>query len=167
MGLDADVGIAAHELKVKYPILGSFTYILAIFPLLIKRRPLEFKVKMEDKEFKVKSLLTAVMNGQFYGGGFTPTPMASIQDGYLDLCIIQDTNLLRILTLLPRYKKGEHIFEDIVTFYKVKQFNLLSEREISTQCDGEVYPEIEIDFKIVEKGLRLRVPKRSLLEEAK
>lgn len=167
MGLDADIGILAHELKVKYPMLGSFTYVLAIFPLLIKRKPLNFTVTMEYQTLKVKSLLTAVMNGQFYGGGFTPTPMASIQDGYLDLCIIQDTNLLRILTLLPKYKAGKHIFEDIVSFYKVKQFNLLSEREISTQCDGEVYPEIEINFKIVEKGLRLRVPKRSLLEEAK
>lgn len=167
MGLDADIGIAAHELKLKYPFLGSLTYIIAIFPLLIKRQPLNFRVRLENKEFKEKLLLTAVMNGQFYGGGFTPTPMASIQDGYLDLCIIKDTNLLRILTLLPRYKKGKHIFEDIVSFYKVKQFNLVSEREISTQCDGEVYFETEINFKIIEKGLKLRVPKRSLLEEAK
>ena len=166
MGLDADIGILAHEWKMKYPFLGSFSYIIAIFPLLIHRKPLEFTVRMDDKTFKVKYLLTAVMNGQFYGGGFIPTPMASIQDGYLDLCIIQDTNLLRILTLLPRYKKGLHINEDIVSFYKVKKFNLVSEREISTQCDGEVYPEIEIDFRIVEKGLRLRVPKESLLEEA-
>lgn len=167
MGFDADVGIAAHDLKEKYPFLKSFSYVIAIFPLLIKRKPLKFTITFEDKVLKVQSLLTAVMNGQYYGGGFTPTPMASIQDGYLDLCVINDTGLFRIISLLPKYKKGKHIHEDIVKFYKVKQFHLLSERMINTQCDGEVYPEIEIEFKVVEKGLRIRVPKRSLLEEAK
>jgi len=167
MGFDADVGILAHDLKIKYPFLRSFTYVLAIFPLLVKRKPLKFTITFEDKVLKVQSLLTAVMNGQFYGGGFTPTPMASIQDGYLDLCVINDTGLLRILSLLPKYKVGKHILEDIVSFYKVKQFHLSSERTINTQCDGEVYPEIEIEFKIIEKGLKLRVPKRSLLEETK
>jgi len=71
------------------------------------------------------------------------------------------------LTLLPKYKVGKHILEDIVTFYKVKQFHLSSEKTINTQCDGEVYPEIDIEFKIIEKGLKLRVPKRSLLEGIK
>lgn len=167
MGLDADIGILAHELKVKYPFIKSLSYVLAIFPLLLKRKPLKFTITFEDKVLHVQSLLTAVMNGQNYGGGFTPTPMASIQDGYLDLCVINDTGLLRILTLLPKYKVGKHIQEDIVKFYKVKQFHLLSEETINTQCDGEVYPEKEIEFRIMEKGLRLRVPKRSLLEEAK
>lgn len=167
MGLDADIGILAHELKVKYPFIKSLSYVLAIFPLLLKRKPLKFTITFEDKVLHIQSLLTAVMNGQNYGGGFTPTPMASIQDGYLDLCVINDTGLLRILTLLPKYKVGKHIHEDIVKFYKVKQFHLLSEETINTQCDGEVYPEKEIEFRIMEKGLRLRVPKRSLLEEAK
>lgn len=167
MGLDADIGILAHELKVKYPFIKSLSYVFAIFPLLLKRKPLKFTITFEDKVLHVQSLLTAVMNGQNYGGGFTPTPMASIQDGYLDLCVINDTGLARILTLLPKYKVGKHIHEDIVTFYKVKHFHLLSEETINTQCDGEVYPEKEIEFKIMEKGLRLRVPKRSLLEEAK
>ncbi len=167
MGLDADVGILAHELKEKYPLLKSLSYVLAIFPLLIKRKPLRFTITFEDEVIHVQSLLTAVMNGRYYGGGFTPTPMASIQDGYLDLCVIKDTSLGRILTLLPKYKNGQHIYDDIVHFYKVKHFHLLSERVINTQCDGEVYPEIEIEFRIIEKGLRLRVPKRSLLEEIK
>jgi len=69
------------------------------------------------------------------------------------------------LTLLPKFKVGKHIHEDIVSFYNVKELKLSSAETINTQCDGEVYPEQHIDFKLVERGLKLRVPQRSNLKE--
>ena len=62
---------------------------------------MKMHLKFNDEDLEVESLLVAIMNGRYYGGGFNPTPMASIQDGELDLCVIRNTNLLRILTLLP------------------------------------------------------------------
>ena len=165
MGFDADIGIFAHQIKTKYPFMMSLSYVIATISLLMKRKPMKMHLVFDGHDFEVESLLTAIMNGRFYGGGFNPTPMASIQDGYLDLCVIKDTNLLRILTLLPKYKAGKHIHEDIVQFFKIKTLKLSSAETINTQCDGEVYPEQTIEFKLVERGLTLRVPKRSQLKE--
>ena len=50
-------------------------------------------------------------------------------------------------------------------FYKIKALYLESAETINTQCDGEVYPEQTIEFKLVECGLKLRVPQRSQLKE--
>ncbi len=165
MGFDADIGIYAHAIKMKYPFLSGLSYVIAIIALLVKRKPMRMRLRFNDEVLEVESLLVAIMNGRFYGGGFNPTPMASIQDGTLDLCVIRNTNLLRILTLLPKFKVGKHIHEDIVSFYNVKELKLSSAETINTQCDGEVYPEQHIDFKLVERGLKLRVPQRSNLKE--
>ena len=165
MGFDADIGIYAHAIKMKYPFLSGLSYVIATIALLVKRKPMKMHLKFNDVDLEVESLLVAIMNGRFYGGGFNPTPMASIQDGELDLCVIRNTNLLRILTLLPKFKVGKHIHVDIVKFYKIKALNLESAETINTQCDGEVYPEQTIEFKLVERGLKLRVPQRSQLKE--
>ena len=165
MGFDADIGIYAHAIKMKYPFLSGLSYVIATIALLIKRKPMKMHLIFNDEDIEVECLLVAIMNGRFYGGGFNPTPMASIQDGSLDLCVIRNTNLLRILSLLPKFKVGKHIHEDIVTFYKVKALKLSSAEIINTQCDGEVYPEQHINFKLVEQALKLRVPQRSQLKE--
>lgn len=165
MGFDADIGIYAHEIKTKHPILTSLSYVIATIALLVKRKPMKMHLAFNEEDFEVECLLVAIMNGRFYGGGFNPTPMASIQDGSLDLCVIRNTNLFRILTLLPKFKVGKHIHEDIVSFYKIKALTLSSAETINTQCDGEVYPAQHMEFKLMERGLKLRVPKRSQLKE--
>ncbi len=164
MGFDADIGIMADRLKKKYPVLTPFVYALATFSMLLKRQNRPLVLNFGKQKLETNSLMVAVMNGQFYGGGFVPTPMASIQDGELDVCVVENTFLLNVLRLLPKYMKGTHTKERVVRFYKVKEMRLEGVFEMNAQTDGEGMLAQKIDFAIVSKGLRLRVPQVSTLQ---
>lgn len=165
MGFDADVGIMAHEIKVKRPYISKLSYMLAAFKILAKRETMMIELDFGDSKIQGDFLILAVMNGRYYGNGFTPTPKATIQDGYLDICLVENTNILNILRLIPLYMMGKHTKEKIVSFYKVKTLKLHAQRSVATQFDGEVIYRTDSEFSLVEKGLKLRVPKSSSLKE--
>ena len=166
MGFDADVGVEANRLARFKWLPSKLVYLSAVFKILAKRSPKELVIDMNQTTLKTKALIVAVMNGQFYGGGFLPTPMASIQDGQLDVCVIQDTDLKNILRLLPKYMKGTHVKEPIVQFYKTEAIRIQCSEKVNIQTDGEVTQNTILDVRIEKRALKMRVPKHSLLEES-
>lgn len=166
LGFDADVGVEANRIARFKWIPSKLVYLTAVFKILAKRSPKEVVIDMNNTTLKTNALIVAVMNGQFYGGGFLPTPMASIQDGNLDVCVIQDTDLKNILRLLPKYMKGTHIDEPIVSFYKTQAIRIQCKEPVNIQTDGEVTQNTILDVRIEKQALKMRVPRSSTLVES-
>ncbi len=165
MGFDADINVLANDIGSRFPIPRSLVYLVSTLIKLAHLRVMDITITLPNETIRIKSLLTAVMNGKWYGGGFQPTPMSSIQDGYFDLCIVKETNLATVLRLLPKYMKGTHVNEKIVTFVKADSFKLQTSEPVNMGSDGETQVETEIVFRLMKGGLTLRVPKASLLKE--
>ena len=165
MGIDADINELANQIGKKYPIPKSLVYIVAAIRKVLKPNPHFYTIRMGDKVIQQKALLVAVMNGRNYGGGFTPTPMADLQDGLFDVVIANDMKLSRIFVLLPKYMKGTHVGLPEVAFYQASEVTLDSDEPVLYGCDGEPILERHIEYKLVKNGLLLRVPKASALKE--
>ncbi len=73
----------------------------AVFQTLFTYRNAPFKITVDDTVFEVTSLLMAVGNGRYYGGGFKICPDAEIEDGSFDVCIVGDVGKLTTVVLLP------------------------------------------------------------------
>lgn len=165
MGFDADVAYDANSISRNKWIPNKFVYMMAVFKNIVARKTYHMTIDIDGKTIKEKLLLITVMNGKDYGGGFTPTPQADMQDGYLDICIIQNANLAKILDALPKYQKGTHLDLDIVRFYKAKNLKISCDTEVHIQRDGESSVVKELNISVVEKGIKLRVPHSSTLKE--
>jgi diacylglycerol kinase (ATP) len=163
MGFDADINLKAEKLGKKLPIPSKLVYIASIFPSLKERKPMNLTLTI-DETYTFTSLLTAVMNGRFYGGGFLPTPKATCQDGLFDICVVKNPPLSTILLLLPKYMKGTHTKHPMVVFFKGKKLRIQAERVMNVQIDGEVSQSSDIHLEIVHKGAKVRVPQASVLQ---
>ncbi len=164
LGLDADANQVAQDIGKKLPIPRSLVYIISALAVIVRPRAIDIELSINDQIIKQKALLVAIMNGRWYGGGFQPTPMASIQDGLLDVCVVSDTSFGRILKLLPMYAKGTHINEPEVKFYRSDEFTLKTKTLSSVSCDGETNKQDHVKFKVVKNGICLRVPQASTLK---
>ena len=164
LGLDAEANQVAQDLGKKLPIPRSLVYAISALFVIVRPRKINLELEINGETIIQKSLLIAVMNGRWYGGGFQPTPMASIQDGLLDVCLVADVPFIRMLQLLPKYFKGTHVNEPEVKFYRSNQFELKTEKLCSVSCDGETNKQDKIVFKLVKDGLCLRVPQLSSLK---
>ncbi len=165
MGLDADVNEKSERIGKKLPIPRSLVYIVSALITVIKPKTIDLEIDINGQKIIQRSLLVAVMNGRWYGGGFQPAPMASIQDGKLDVCLVSNASLFRILFLLPRYFKGTHVNVKEVTFIQSEQFTLTTRQMTRIGSDGEVSMQNKIVFRLMKKALNLKVPKNSTLQE--
>ncbi len=158
IGFDADVVYNADKFK-KIPVIpGSMAYVISIIYTVMRKRISKVKIHIDDSEMERKLLLAAIANGRFYGGGMLAAPEAKINDGLFDICLVSEANRFQILSLFPKYIKGEHGQLKEVQFLRGKKVKIESNEELSLNIDGEISTSCNIDFEIIENGIRVIIP---------
>jgi YegS/Rv2252/BmrU family lipid kinase len=155
VGLDATVAYNAKMLKKVPLISGSLAYFLSIFITLVKYKAYKLNLCIDSEEYKVESLLIAIANGKYYGGGMKAVPDAVIDDGYLDICMVKNMKLLKILSLLSKYKKGKHVGLKEVTMKRAKKIRIESEEKLQINIDGEITEGNIIEIEIIPDSLKI------------
>ena len=108
-------------------------------------------------------LLTAIGNGQYCGGGFDAVPRAVLNDGLMDVCIIDKITRMTFLKLVKSYKSGTHLenkkAQSFIRYRRVSHFRMEFDSPIPICVDGEIKGAKSIDFEVVPNGFRFVVPK--------
>jgi diacylglycerol kinase (ATP) len=144
MGFDADVVI--ESLKVK-KLRGPLIYLYSVLKALQHYRNRVITLTVDGKKENRQVFMINVGNGEYLGGGFYLTPGARIDDGILDVCIIQSLSLREVLMHLPKAMKGRHILLPQVQFFRAKELIVESVEGIPVHADGEL---LSTNFKRVE-----------------
>lgn len=159
IGFDCNVVSETYTLKKKPFLHGSAAYIAGVAKTLILKKTFRGKVTLEGvvpfgaeeesaapEVFEQKILLTAAANSRYCGGGFCAAPLASLNDGLLDVLVINNLSRLRFLTVVGAYRAGSYInedgvmgrmFSDIITYRKCRKVTV--EGPDKYCLDGEVY----------------------------
>jgi len=159
MGFDAQVAYTANRLKKSGPIKGGLAYSIAIFAAILKSESYKLDISIDNEEFSNDTLLTAVANGLYYGGGMKPAPSARIDDGLFDICLINRKSIFEILKFFPKLIKGVHGEIEGVSFYKCKRIEIESGKNIPLNIDGDVEIVNKALFEIAPEGISLIIPK--------
>ena len=164
LGFDTKVQKIASAITAKVRWLGSMSYPFAIIISLFGQRayPMHYRLNTIDTEGKAglaesdaSFILAAICNGRYYGGGFNPAPMASLDDGKLDFCLVDSLPLRRMLPLIPLYKKGRHLADPAVHCWQVTGGTITAPSgNLSGNLDGEAFERPSINFQIIPRGLR-------------
>lgn len=173
-GLDTLVETIGRKIAAKAPFLGHQAYNIATIPVLAK--PLhyhmsfdincvnkdtgeEYKLAEDNKDFA----LFAVCNASYYGGGFCPAPDSVLDDGLVDLALVNGLSLIDAIPMIGKYSSGEaneKTFPKVMTnaYAKSGKFWMEDGSPLLGNCDGENFNYSELDFKVDEKALRLCFP---------
>ena len=166
LGFDTEVGNYAKRMVARRPWLGGFSYLLAVFACLSGNRVfhMECELEGEDPDGRPVSFrgardftLAAVCNGGYYGGGFHPAPGASLEDGLLDVCLVDRKTVPQILGLVPKYRNGTHLDGRPGIHMVRTRSGVFRKRELplNLNCDGESGEADEIVFEILPGALTL------------
>lgn len=159
LGIDADVAYNATRYK-KLPLISGITaYLLGLINTLISFKSKEIEVIIDDISFKEKTILLAVANGRYYGGGMLPAPEAKIDDGILDICLVRHLSKFKILRVFPKLIKGTHGDIAEVSFHKGSNIHIISKKDFRFNIDGEILTVNQVLFKLIPRGIRIVVPK--------
>lgn len=163
IGLDADAAYNMHKFK-KFPFLsGSSRYILALLFCLFNKLGKDLSVTL-DNDFNIQGsyLIGVIANGHSYGGGYKCAPLAMINDGIIDMCLVKKISRLEILSLLGVYKAGQHLdnekIKKYITYRKCMKVRITGKDTIHLCIDGDIFIYDEVDISIEPQALNFWLP---------
>lgn len=158
-GFDVDVLDYTEQFKPKCK-KGGTAYLLgclkAVFGLKLRRTTVTFP----DGSYEQNVLLAAAGIGTHFGGGMNVLPESDPSDGLLDVCIAHDVTRLRLLTLLPRFIKGKHLNEPVITYRKATEVTFSCDPVSRIEVDGERMAGTPVTFQVLPGAITLRAPKQ-------
>lgn len=156
-GFDTRVQRLMMQINRRLHLLGRFAYPLAIVAGLLGNKRFQIRCQLEAGESEIRSyILAALCNGRYYGGGFNPAPAARLDDGLLDLILVDPLPLHRILKLIPLYKKGRHLADPAVHHDQVQKGVLaaLPGQVLLGNIDGELFTTDQLTFTVLPRAIR-------------
>jgi diacylglycerol kinase (ATP) len=153
-GFDAIVNDRANHMT--YP-KGPSRYIIALLIELAKLKPIGYTLTIDGVVTKTKAALVAIGNGQSLGGGMKITPDSQLDDGLLDVLVVQPLSRLSFLRVFPSVFRGEHVSDPRVSIVRAKRVVIESEG-IAAFGDGERLGLLPVDVEVVPGALRVLAP---------
>jgi diacylglycerol kinase (ATP) len=148
-GFDSLVNKRANAMR--WP-KGNSRYTVATLAELRTFKPLEYVVTVDDEVIETRAMLVAVGTGPTYGGGLQICAGAQIDDGLLDVTIIQPVSRFTLLQMFPKLSKGTHLGHPMLRTLRGKSVRIESPG-ITAYADGEPLGPLPVDITIAPGAL--------------
>ena len=109
----------------------------------------KYKTISDEYKMESQSLLISVMNGHRAGGGFHIAPASAIDDGLLDVVMVEKLHPFRRLRWLPVIEKGKHLELPFIKHFRTKKLIITSEQPMDTHLDGEYYSAKRLEIEVL------------------
>jgi diacylglycerol kinase (ATP) len=156
VGLDAE---AARYANGAFRNMGGRSrYLFSAVRALWRFAPMNVRVILGDPEAKVleaKALLVGVLNTPSYGAGLRLAPDASLQDGKLNLVIVEDLPRLEIGKVLARAALSGEVRSRYFRQFTVSQARIETDRPCMFHCDGETIGQTPVEIAVVPRAIRV------------
>ena len=163
-GLDTEVARRANHLPRWLRAHGG--YVLTLPAALLRFSPPRIKLSLcnsaEDAQFDLRAdkptTVIAFANAPTYGDGMRIAPRAQLDDGKLDVCIVDGINKLKLLRLFPKVYSGRHLNLPVVEYFQAERLRLETERPVAVYADGEYVCQTPVEIEVAPQALRVIVP---------
>ncbi len=158
-GFDAAVGAAFHARGKAGGRRGIFTY-LRLGVANLRYQAESWSLAAGPESYQGRALVLAFMNGRQYGGGAVMAPRAKLDDGLLDIVVVEDAPRLEVLLNAPRLWTGGIERYKRVRSLRAARASLTGSGSLAHHRDGE--PEEgapRLDFRIEPRALKVLVPR--------
>ena len=155
VGFDAFIGKKFAESTKR----GFKTYLKTTLAEFVNYQPEEYSIKVNGVVMKKKAFLVSFANAGQYGNNAYISPLADIQDGFLDVCIISPFPKIKLIGMgVDLFRKKIHK-SPYVQILKAKEILLQRVDKGEIHLDGEPFEMgRELSVKILPSALNVIVP---------
>lgn len=165
VGFDGKVVSRQRKIKRIPFVSGKAAYNLGVALCVLGRLNNVMKLTIDDEVvYDGKGVLCAMANAKCYGGGYNCAPIAKIDDGEIDVCLIKKIGLLAFAKFVNIYKAGNHLdnpkLEKYVLYKKGKHIELEMKKPLYYANDGELGKTNKVVLDIMPNAVKFVVPKK-------
>lgn len=157
IGFDGQIVADMKQKKRPWLLWGHWAYLYRVLRILSSYRERELSFTIDGQKLTKKVLLLTIANGTTFGGGFKLTPSAVVDDGLLDVCLIEKISPVRRFFNVGKLSSGKHVSLDVVSSFKAREIRIEADKNQWMHIDGELMGHPPFDIRIEPKALKVRV----------
>ncbi|SMP39757.1 diacylglycerol/lipid kinase family protein [Anoxynatronum buryatiense] len=145
-------------------VLGKFAYYMEGIKEFPKQffHPIPIQLEIQGKVETMDTLFFLAANSPYVGGFRNLVPGALVDDGLLDLLVVEAGELQDMANVFFNFLRRQ-VEADVkpvrgMKHYRVREFKLMSSEVVDVDTDGELGGYLPLSFTIVPKSLTLLVP---------
>lgn len=158
LGLDAEAAQLANSRFRAWP--GVTRYIAGALWARRKFQSIELEATMDGDSWHGRVLFAAVANAPCYGSGVRIAPSAKIDDGWLDVTLVEEMPLARLLEAIPIVLRSGDIRWPEVHRYRCRYAKFQTNRPALVHGDGEILGDSPVEFGIVPGAVQIMLPRK-------
>lgn len=164
VGFDSEANRIANQAPAW---LGGLVYAYGALRALLAWKPVRFDVELhgaepsggESRRFSFTGYTVGACNSKTYGGGMRAAPDALLDDGLLDVLVLEDVSRLRFLTgILPKVFRGTHVREPGVKAFRARELTVSAARPLQMYADGDPIAPLPVRVRALPGAVRVLVP---------
>jgi diacylglycerol kinase (ATP) len=134
---------------------GSLLYSYAVVRTVLDFQPIEARVRYQGGAYEGALTFAATGNTSRYGGGMRIAPMAAIDDGLLDLCLVRAISRTTLLRMFPTVFSGGHLAHPSVSYIRTSFVEIETEEKADVFADGEFVQETPVRLEVLPRELEV------------
>jgi YegS/Rv2252/BmrU family lipid kinase len=141
--------------------LGGLVYAYGALRALIAWKPARFELELDppSERMSFSAYTVGAANSQAYGGGMRAAPAALLDDGLLEVVVLESVSKLSFLTrILPKVFSGEHVKQPGVRVFRAGEVAISCERPFAMYADGDPIGDLPLRVRALPRAVTMLVP---------
>ncbi len=155
IGLDA--AVTERAVAMRRP-RGQSRYALAAIAEIMALAPRHFRVTVDDETREMDLVMASVGNTPSYGGGMRICPDAVIDDGLLDVTLVEYAPRRRLLRLFPTIYSGTHVSRPEVHTMRGRHIVIEADDPAPASADGDLMGTTPVTVEVLPAAIEFLVP---------
>jgi len=115
----------------------------------------KMKLTVDDKTFDMQNVLVAISNSRFTGGDYLMAPNAKIDDGKLDIIILNKLSRINLLKTFTKIFSGEHVNTKFVETIQAKKITIETSKPKILSPDGELFGKTPFSVECIKGAINI------------
>ncbi len=153
-GIDADIANDERFIHNKL-IPESMRYNAAVVYHFLNYRGRHLKICCNDNVYDDDYTTVVVANSRYYGSGYKVSPFSQIDDGLIDVYLVDRLNKVNMAKVILSMKDAGHLKNPAVKAIQTDKLLISADQPFSANIDGEVLTADRFAIEILPKKVRL------------
>ena len=135
--------------------LGHLSYILGVLYRTISLKPFYLELEINGRKIERENVFVEISNTRYTGKDFFMAPAAVIDDGLLDVVLLNKLSRIRLLQCLPKIFTGEHVKLKEVECFKAGKIKVTTLPQKLLTPDGQLIGKTPIEIECINRKLEV------------
>jgi diacylglycerol kinase (ATP) len=153
-GVGIDAGLFAYVNQIDK---GNWRSLRPLFNFVWRYRPRRLRIRLDNRELRVRAMMVTVANGPYLGAGLTLAPDAKVDDHRFDVRVFRRFSKFELIRYAFSIANGRHAYNPKVRTYQARTVEITSNRPLMAHADSRPLGTTPARFELLPGALRVYV----------